>query len=176
MDLEHLKYPVGRWQKPQEYPLVQIQGWINELKALPGQIESALDGRGDEIYTYRYRPGGWTLRQLIHHVADSHMNAYVRHKLAFTENQPRICAYLEQEWAKLEDVEMINPKISVVLLGALHTRWTVFLESIQNEQWDFQFLHPEHNRLISLKESVSMYAWHSRHHLAHIKIALSQPS
>lgn len=176
MEMEHLKYPVGKWTEPESYPAENMRHWIEEIKSLPKNIETLLKGKGDEVYTYRYRPGGWTLRQLIHHIADSHMNAYIRHKLAYTENQPKINAYLEKEWALLEDVEKVPVWISLQLLSALHARWTVFLESIPYDQWENGFIHPQHNRFISLKESLSMYAWHSRHHLEHVKIALSTPS
>lgn len=175
MEMEHLKYPVGRWTEPKEYSAENLQSWISEIRKLPENIESLLQARGDEVFSYRYRPGGWTLRQLIHHIADSHMNAYIRHKLAYTENQPKINAYLEQEWAQLEDVEKVPVITSVQLLSSLHARWTVFLESVRYDQWDCGFIHPQHNRFISLKESLSMYAWHSRHHLEHIKLALSKP-
>ncbi|MBK9108843.1 MAG: putative metal-dependent hydrolase [Saprospiraceae bacterium] len=176
MEMEHLKYPIGKWAEPKDYSTENIQNWIADIRGLPGNIESLLQQRGDEVFSYRYRPGGWTLRQLIHHIADSHMNAYIRHKLAFTENQPRINAYLEQEWAQLDDVEKVPVATSVQLLSMLHVRWTVFLDSVQYNQWENGFIHPQHNRFISLKESLSMYAWHSRHHLEHIKIALSKPS
>lgn len=175
MEHEHLKYPIGKWSKPQAYSDEQIRNWIQDIRSLPADIHTALEGRGEEVFAYCYRPGGWTLRQLIHHVADSHMNAYIRHKLAFTENEPRIMPYREHEWAHLEDVQRVPVATSIALLTALHQRWTVFLEHVGYDEWDCGFFHPEHNRLILLKESLSMYAWHSRHHLEHIKLALSKP-
>lgn len=175
MDSEHLKYPVGRWSTPQLYSDENIRQWIDDIRTLPGEVSKAMDGKGAEVLTYRYRTGGWTLRQLIHHMADSHVNAYIRHKLTYTENQPRICAYLEQSWAELRDVEVVPVEVSIQLLTGLHLRWVAFLEGVQGKEWEYEYIHPQHQRIFTLRESLSMYAWHSRHHLAHVHLALNSP-
>lgn len=175
MDLELLKYPTGKWKKPDQYHQELIRGWIEEIRILPAQMDGLLKDLPEEKWVYCYRPDGWTLRQLVHHIADSHMNAYIRHKLAFTENQARISPYLENAWADLEDVKKLPPSVSCDLLRALHQRWAAFLDSLDADGQDACFFHPQHDRLIPIKESISMYAWHGRHHLAHIRNALQRP-
>lgn len=173
--MEHLKYPIGRWQRPESYSDHQIHEWIQVIRKLPGEIQKLLEGKSEEVFMSRYRPEGWTLRQLIHHIADSHINAYIRHKLTYTENQPRICPYLENSWADLRDVQLVPVQVSVQLLDCIHQRWVVFLEGVNGREWELEYLHPQHQRIFTLQESLSMYAWHSQHHLAHIKNALTQP-
>ncbi len=175
MELELLKYPTGKWKKPEHYSTPVIREWIDEIRNFPNQLDALLKDLPEEKYVYRYRPEGWTLLQLVHHVADSHMNAYIRHKLAVTENEPRISPYLENAWAELEDTKKLPIRVSQDLLRSLHLRWSVFLDSLEPRGLDACFLHPQHNRLISVKESISMYAWHSRHHLAHVGNALTHP-
>jgi len=175
IDIEALKYPVGKWTKPSEYEANKIKIWIDEIRFFPEQISIFLQDLPESSFSFRYRPEGWTLRQLAHHVVDSHMNAYIRHKLAYTESEPRITPYMESLWAELEDVKTVPVKNSLQLLHDLHLRWTVFLDSLDQTNLQKGFYHPEHERLISIQESISMYAWHCRHHLAHDKLALKNP-
>lgn len=175
MDLESLKYPVGKWKKVSEYHPDQLKIWIDEIRNFPEQFADLLQNLPEPILAQRYRPEGWSLRQLAHHVVDSHLNAYIRHKLAYTESEPRITPYKEALWAELSDVQEVAVTHSLQLLRDLHLRWTVFLDSIDNISLQKGFYHPEHDRLISIQESISMYAWHCRHHLAHAKSALRNP-
>ncbi len=175
IDIESLKYPVGKWAKPSVYEADQIKLWIDEIRHFPDQFSTQLRDLPENFYSHRYRPEGWTLRQLAHHVVDSHLNAYIRHKLAYTESEPRITPYLEGLWAELEDVKTVPIKNSLQLLHDLHLRWTVFLDSLDPSDLQKGFYHPEHERLISIQESISMYAWHCRHHLAHAQLAHKNP-
>lgn len=175
MDLEKLKYPVGKWAKPTEYQADQIKKWIDEIRHFSDQFSILLHNLPESSYAFRYRPEGWTLRQLAHHVVDSHMNAYIRHKLAYSEIEPRIAPYKESLWAELADVQAVPVNNSLQMLRDLHLRWTVFLDSLDEDSLKKGFYHPEHDRVISIQESISMYAWHSRHHLAHAHAALKNP-
>ena len=115
-----------------------------------------------------YRPDGWTVKQLVHHVADSHMNAYIRFKLGLTENNPTIKPYDEAAWAELSDTKNIPINISLTLLHALHIRWTEVLKNIKREEWDRTLFHPEHQKTMTLWFVLGMYAWHGKHHVAHV--------
>lgn len=175
MELDALKYPLGKWHSKAQPSADDIKGWIDDIRHLPGQLRELLTGLPDTSLVYRYRPGGWNLRQLIHHIADSHVNAYIRHKLAVTENEPRISPYQEGSWAELEDVLTLPIGVSLQLLESLHLRWTVFLESLDATQLQSTFFHPQSQKVFRLHESISMYSWHGRHHLEHVRNALKQP-
>jgi hypothetical protein len=175
MDLEALKYPVGKWSKPTDYQSGEIKKWIEEIRHFPAAFCDLLEALPESSFSFRYRPEGWTLRQLAHHVVDSHMNAYIRHKLAYTESEPTITPYKENLWADLADVQTVPVRNSLQLLRDLHLRWTFFLNSIEADAYTRGFYHPEHKRVISLQESIGMYAWHCRHHLAHAQLAIQNP-
>ncbi len=161
------RYPVGKYEtKP--YSEAQKKEWINEIRFLPQSLENALLNLDEAQLLTPYRDGGWTVQQLVHHVADSHMNAYCRFKLGLTEENPTIRPYEEKLWAELPDTHLLPVNISVTLLHALHTRWTTILENITADQWNRTVVHPEGNRQMTLWFLMGMYAWHSRHHLAHI--------
>lgn len=161
------RYPVGKYEtKP--YSEAQKKEWINEIRFLPQSMENALLNLDEAQLLTPYRDGGWTVQQLVHHVADSHMNAYCRFKLGLTEENPTIRPYEEKLWAELQDTHLLPVNISVTLLHALHTRWTTILENITADQWNRTVVHPEGNRQMTLWFLMGMYAWHSRHHLAHI--------
>jgi hypothetical protein len=173
MDLEALRYPVGKWNKPAEYQDILIKEWIEEIRKFPSDMSKLYGDLDESQLENRYRPGGWTLRQIAHHVVDSHMNAYIRHKLTLTETEPRITPYKESLWAELEDVRQVPVIHSLQILHDLHLRWTVFLDSIPKADLQRCFYHPEQDRLISLQESIGMYAWHCRHHYAHAGLAVA---
>ncbi|MDQ3143211.1 MAG: putative metal-dependent hydrolase [Bacteroidota bacterium] len=173
-ELENLKYPVGKWSKSEHYSHADIQDSIHDIETLPSQLIQLVQDLSEEQIQKRYRPDGWTIRQVIHHLPDSHMNAYIRHKLAVTELTPKITPYKESLWADMADVQL-SIQISLQLLDSLHQRWVIFLKSLGDDELVKDFYHPEHKRKISLKESLSMYAWHSRHHLSHVKNAIAQP-
>ena len=169
--MSDLRYPIGKfeWTAPdseaQAAPL--RAGYIDVLAKLPGHMRSAVQDLRPEQLETPYRPEGWTVRQVVHHVPDSHMNAYVRFKLALTEHEPHIKPYKEAEWAKLADSRVTPVEVSLHLLAALHARWVDLLQSMPPSDFERTLYHPEHGTL-TLDRMLAMYAWHSRHHLAHI--------
>jgi len=166
--LEELKYPVGKYE-PKEYSEEQKKEWLAEIHFLPQAIEHAVNSLDEQQLQTPYRDGGWTVHQLVHHVADSHMNAYIRFKLGYTEKDPVIKPYEEAEWAKTSDVQNLPINISITLLFALHRRWHEFLKSLSENDWKEKTVyHPDHKKNITLWHLLGMYAWHSRHHTAHI--------
>lgn len=165
---ESLQYPIGRFKIPRSITPSAIEHWIHEIEILPAQIGKALAGLSDSQLDTPYREGGWTVRQVVHHLADSHINSYVRFKWALTEDMPTIKAYNENTWAELTDYE--SPiEVSVALLKALHHRWVILLKSLTPEQLKLKFVHPETNAKIPLNINIALYAWHGKHHLAHIE-------
>ena len=140
---------------------------MEEIAALPAQLKEAVRGLTDAQYETPYREGGWTVRQVVHHLADSHMQSYGRFKMALTEDEPVIKTYEEGRWAELADTRLTPPETSLVLLEALHSRWVVLLRSLTEEQWLRSFRHPALG-LVGLVKAAELYAWHGKHHLAHI--------
>lgn len=161
------RYPIGRFQWPATITAGIRREWIDALAALPSQLRTAVAPLSEAQLATPYRSGGWTLRQTIHHIADSHMNSYVRFRLALTEDAPVIKPYDEVRWAELSDAATAEVDISIVLLSALHLRWVLLLESLTEEQWLRTFVHPDHGPR-RLDETLALYAWHGSHHLAHI--------
>ena len=165
--MEDLRYPIGKYL-PQPFSAEQLSKWIIDIKYLPNHLENAVLNLDEHQLQTPYRPEGWTVHQLVHHVADSHMNAYIRFKLGLTEINPVIKPYEEAEWAKLNDTKSLPINISLTLLFALHTRWVAVLENIKEEEWNRTVFHPEQNKEITLWHLLGMYAWHGLHHTAHI--------
>lgn len=162
------KYPIGKYI-PANFSEEEKQRRIKVIKFLPTDIEIAVQNFDVSQYEIPYRVDGWTVKQLIHHIADSHMNAFIRFKLGLTENNPTIKPYDEAAWALLEDTNTTEINISLTLLHALHKRWVNLLISISTEDFNTKtVLHPEHNKQMTLWYLFGMYAWHSQHHLAHI--------
>lgn len=161
-----LRYPIGKYDaKPFNDSL--RQEWIADIRFLPQALEASILNLDESQLETAYREGGWSLRQVVHHVADSHLNAYCRFKLGLTEENPAIRPYEEKLWAELKDVELpVN--ISLTLLHALHRRWAALLESIEESQWERTVFHPEHQKTMTLWYLLGMYAWHGKHHTAHI--------
>lgn len=145
-----------------------MKGYINDIRHLPRLVEIAVQDLDAWQLDTPYRPGGWTVAQVVHHLVDSHMNALTRVKLALTEEVPVIKPYDEAAWVKLADVSHTPVNVSVTLLHALHTRWVNLLDNLGAEDWERTFMHPEHNKTFDLKRITAMYAWHGLHHLAHI--------
>ncbi|WP_379969724.1 YfiT family bacillithiol transferase [Ectobacillus sp. sgz5001026] len=160
------KYPIGTFQFEGELTPAVIKDWIHEIEQLPLQLRDVVSKLSEEQLDTPYRDGGWTVRQVVHHVADSHMNAYVRFKLALTENQPTIKPYEEARWAELPDSKL-PVSISLMLLEALHIRWIILLRSLSPSDLEKTFLHPD-SGIVSVGKNIGIYAWHGRHHLAHI--------
>jgi hypothetical protein len=163
-----LRYPIGRYRPPLEFAAHDRAGRIAEIEALPDHLREAVGGLTDSQSDEPYRPGGWTVRQLVHHLSDSHMNAYARFKLALTEDEPTIKPYDEGRWASLEDSRLLSVESSLKLLEALHERWTLLLRCMAEEDFGRGFNHPEQGRVVTLDHSLALYAWHGRHHVAHV--------
>ena len=167
IDIEFLKYPIGKFQLPTNIDSASIDEAIDTLKLFPSQIFTAVSPLSPKQLDTPYRPGGWTVRQLIHHCADSHMNAFIRFKLALTEENPTIKPYEEAEWAKLPDSQLpIEPSLAV--LKAIHLKWVTLLEAMNPSDFKKTFFHPEKQNSQALGGVTLMYAWHSLHHLAHV--------
>ena len=166
--LEDLKYPIGRYQKPAAFTPDLKKEWLSTLQALPSWMDACIENLDQHQLQVPYREGGWTIQQVVHHIADSHMNAYIRLKLALTEDNPVGKTYEENAWAQLPDTQLVPVNISVTLLHALHRRMVVLLQIIAPADWDRTFFHPVHKREFPVWELVALYAWHSRHHTAHI--------
>lgn len=163
---DDLRFPVGRYTPGGEITPEQRQEWIGIVAACPARMRAAVQGLDDAQLDTPYREGGWTVRQVVHHVPDSHMNAYVRMKLGLTEDAPTIKTYEEAEWARLADAAM-PVGVSLTLLEALHERWVAILRSLDETEWKRTFRHPEWGEM-TLEDALGMYAWHSRHHVAHV--------
>lgn len=161
------RYPIGRFRVPEEASAAMRAQWLDELRRAPHALRSAVAGLAPHQLDTPYRDGGWTVRQLVHHVADSHMNAYVRFKLALTEDEPTVKAYDEAAWADLPDARM-PVDVSLDLLDALHARWVELLERLDESAWRRSFVHPESGASIPLVRNLALYAWHGAHHTAHV--------
>jgi len=173
MDLEKLKYPIGKFVKPQKLDSTTINKWIGDIENFPEQLVGLTKTLDHEKLRWKYRPNGWTIKQLVHHCGDSHMNSLIRFKLALTENNPTIKPYFEDRWAELPDSKQDDINDSLLLLISLHKKWSYLLRHLNSEDLKKNFVHPENNQIISLGENIGIYAWHSNHHLAHIKQALT---
>src|SRR5438105_3604401 len=172
-DLEKLRYPVGRFERLKA-PLDRAarDRCIDTLDQTPARFRSLVAGLTDAQLDTPYRPGGWTIRQVVHHVPDSHMNAYIRVKLAATEEMPTVKTYHEDLWAELPDGKSGSIRMSLDLLDALHRRWIAFLRALSESDLQKAFAHADWGR-VTIDEAISMYAWHCRHHTAHIEHALA---
>lgn len=167
------QYPIGRFAHEGPVGDEDLERWIGEIEALPERMRRAVEGLTEAQLDTPYRPGGWTLRQVVHHVPDSHLNAYLRCKWALTEDEPRIKPYDEKGWAELADSRTLPVGPSLDLLAALHARWVALLRSLTREQLARRFVHPESGP-VELAWAVGSYAWHGRHHLAHVTSTLAR--
>jgi hypothetical protein len=163
-----LRYPIGKFQHSGEVTAEQRDAWIPDIEQLPDNLAAALAGLTTEQLGTPYREGGWTVLQVAHHLADSHMNSFIRFKLALTEEQPTIKPYEEGEWAKLQDSVAVSAEVSLDLLRALHIRWAVLLRSMTDEDFARTWFHPATQQVSRLDHALGLYAWHSRHHVRHI--------
>lgn len=162
-----LRYPIGKYET-QPFSDRQKREWLQDIQFLPGLMEQAIENLDEKQFDTPYRDGGWTIKQVVHHVADSHINAYTRCKLAITEDKPIIKPYEEKLWADLKDVSTVPVNISITLLYTLHTRWYAAIRDLTNDQWKRTVIHPEGNKELSLWYLLGSYAWHGKHHVAHI--------
>ena len=165
--LADLRYPIGRFTAPDPIASQDLQTAIDAIAALPSELRAAVRDLNDSQIDTPYRPDGWTVRQLVHHIADSHMNAFMRMRKGLTEREPEIMAYTEKAWAELVDSRHADIDLSLTLLDSLHRRWSMMLRSMTDAEWQRTFLHPERGP-VRLDNNALLYAWHGRHHVAHI--------
>jgi hypothetical protein len=165
--MSDLRYPTGKFVRDPDSTPEKIAAWIDAIEAAPGRLRAAASGLSPEQLDTPYRPGGWTVRQVVHHVPESHMNAYVRFKLALTEDEPTIKPYDEGRWAELADVRDTPIEVSLALLDALHRRWVILLRSLSPADLTRRLIHPEMG-VLALDTVLQLYAWHGRHHTAHV--------
>jgi uncharacterized damage-inducible protein DinB len=162
-----LRYPIGKYG-PQPFSQKQKEAWLKDLRYLPDDMERAVQNLDAQQLDAPYRDGGWNIKQVVHHVADSHMNSLVRFKLGLTEDNPVIKPYDEAAWAKLDDVNAVPINVSLTLLHGIHLRLVKTIENLTDEQWQRTLFHPEHQQQMTLWYLLGMYAWHGKHHTAHI--------
>jgi hypothetical protein len=165
--MSDLRYPIGKFNYVDSPSPEERTQLIQEIERAPANLRAAVAGLSPQQLDTPYRPEGWTVRQVAHHVPDSHLNAYVRFKLALTEDEPTVKPYFEDRWVKLADTQATPVEVSLALLESLHDRWVRLLRFLQPEDWKRQFRHPELG-LVSLEKNLALYAWHGRHHVAHI--------
>jgi hypothetical protein len=166
--MEELRYPIGQFRYEGEPDRPQRDQWIGEVAAAPANLRSAVAGLSSHQLDTPYREKGWTVRQVVHHLPDSHLNAYTRIKLALTEDLPIIKPYDEARWAELPDGRGAPIELSLNLLESLHYRWVLLLRQLTPADFRRRFMHPQHGRPLELQETLALYAWHGRHHVAHI--------
>lgn len=168
-NLEALKYPIGKFNPPAEITAAHIHSWIADLAILPQEVLTAVNHLSEADLATPYRPDGWTVRQVIHHLADSHINAYTRVRLVLTEENPIIRPYFEDRWANLHDAKTGDIMLSIAILKAIHERWVTLLRTLKAADLQRTYFHPEAQQQFTLAYLVGNYAWHGKHHLAHIK-------
>jgi hypothetical protein len=161
------RYPIGKFAFAGPTDEAQRKQWIDAIAQAPAALRAAINGLSEKQIETPYRDGGWTVRQVVHHVPESHMNAYIRFKLALTEDEPTIKPYMEDRWAKTEDVKTTPLEVSLAMLDCLHDRWVRLLRSLKTEDWKRTFRHPELGA-VSLEKNLALYSWHGRHHVAHV--------
>jgi len=161
------RYPLGKFHYDGPLTTEQQQAFLDDVAQTPSHLRAAIKGLSEAQLDTPYREGGWTVRQVVHHVPDSHMNSYVRFKLALTEDDPTIKPYAEDRWAELADTKATPVEVSLVLLDCLHYRWVRLLNSLTPEDWKRTFRHPALGPM-TLEKTLALYAWHGRHHVAHI--------
>jgi uncharacterized damage-inducible protein DinB len=161
------RYPIGKFSFHGVLTADQRKSMLDDIEQTPARVRAAVRGLSDQQLNTPYREGGWTVRQLAHHVPDSHMNAYIRFKLALTEDEPTIRPYMEDRWAELPESKQAPIEVSLALLENLHQRWTLVLKNISDADWKRTFRHPEMG-LLSLEKTLALYSWHGRHHTAQV--------
>lgn len=170
-DLEKLKYPMGKFKSPENIDNKHIENWIKIIEEFPEKVRKETENSTEKELNKTYRPNGWTIKQVINHCADSHMNSIIRFKLVLTEETPIVKPYFENLWAELSDSKDFQIESSLKILEGLHERWTELLKNLNETDLEKAFIHPETQEKINLKTNIGIYAWHCEHHLAHIKNA-----
>jgi len=164
---QDLRYPIGKFQWEDNVSEARRREMIGQIAETPAKVRAAVAGLSAQQLDTPYREGGWTVRQVVHHLADSHLNAFVRFKLALTEDEPTIKTYEQQLWAETPDAKAAPAELSLAMLEGLHQRWAILLRSLSPADFSRQFTHPEHGKM-TLERLLGLYAWHGRHHAAHI--------
>jgi hypothetical protein len=167
METTDLRYPVGKFTLPASVSPQDRAKFVQQIADAPAQMKAAVAGLSEGQLDTPYRPGGWTVRQVVHHVPDSHLNSYIRFRWALTEDDPAIKAYHEDRWAELPDARSAPVEVSLALLESLHGRWGALLGQLTDQDWKRTFQHPKLGA-VSLEKNAALYAWHGRHHVAHI--------
>ncbi len=168
-----LRFPIGLYEAPARITAAQRIAWIDDLAAQPFDLERLVRSLPEADLNRAYRPGGWTIRQVVHHLPDSHLNAYVRYKLSLTLDNPSILPYPEKAWAELPDGREGPIDDSLDMFKSIHARWVRCLQHMSESDWQRTYFHPEHQRTFVLDEALGSYVWHGRHHIAHIENALN---
>lgn len=172
-DLSELQFPVGPMPSIKSPSKEQLEEWIVTIEQFPYELKKITESLTTEQLNWKYRPEGWRLKQVVHHCADSHMNSYIRFKLALTEQTPDIRPYFEDRWAELLDSLDDDIEDSLQLLEVLHPEWVKLLRCLSSEELNKEFTHPEHGTIFNLAENIGIYSWHSNHHLAHVRLAIA---
>ncbi len=170
--MEHLKYPIGKFEYGKSYTMQDNLKHIEEIERFPEELLSLVSKMDASLIEKSYRPGGWTGRQIINHLADSHLNAYVRTKLTLTEDTPTIKPYNQDAWANMEDGKDGSFVNSLKVIDAIHARWVYLLVTLKDRDFQRKYIHPEYKREFQLDELLALYAWHCKQHYAHLKIIL----
>ncbi len=168
MDIEKLKYPIGKFHPKQDLDVILRNEMIANIKSFPQRLTGVVTELNEEQLDTPYRPGGWTVRQLVHHLADSHLNSYVRFRWTLTEDHPTIKTYDQEKWAELPDAKSAPVKFSLNILKAVHARWVLLMDRMSDADFDRELGHPEWKNDLSLNTMVQLYNWHCDHHLRHI--------
>lgn len=166
--MEDLRYPIGKYSPPEQISANHISEWKDEIRKFPAMLRAAVQGLTEVQLDTPYRPEGWTVRQVVHHVSDSHLNSIIRFKWGLTEDEPLIKAYDQKGWANTGDVQLTPLVVTLAFIEALHAKWVHLLDSIQGDDWKKGIMHPETGKRLELDWLLGMYAWHGKHHLAHI--------
>lgn len=167
--MKKLQYPIGTFKSPAVISEIHIKEWIQDLEFFPGRLSNIIENLSDEQLETPYRPDGWTVRQLVHHIADSHHHSYTRFKWALAENVPIIKVYEEKDWSNFVDARTAPVQLSLVYIKALHAKLVYLLKGLSNADLKKTFIHPEGNITVTVAENIGKYAWHGNHHLAHIQ-------
>lgn len=167
-----LRFPIGEFKGRSAASIADIGGWVKKIDSFPDRLKNLVEGLSVEQLNWIYRPDGWSIKQVIHHCSDSHMNSFIRFKLALTEKDAVIRPYFEDKWAELSDSLSDDISDSIAIITALHSKWVKFLNKLKIDELEIEFVHPEHNSRVTLFENIAFYAWHCDHHLAHIQQAL----
>ena len=172
LDIEKLKFPIGKCPKIDDVSTNDLETWIAIIESFPSKLKNLTSNLSVEELNWIYRPKGWSIKQVVHHCADSHINSLIRFKLALTEDVPTIKPYEEQLWAELSDGNSNDISSSIQIIEGVHARWVLLLKSLGGKELKRQFFHPANLKISSLEETIGVYAWHCNHHLAHIEQAL----